>query len=44
MPFKSDKQRRYLYKNKPKVAAKFAKDGEIMKADRRKKKKRSKNK
>ena len=26
MPFKSDKQRKYLFKNKPKVAKKFAKD------------------
>jgi len=26
MPFKSDKQRRFLYKNKPAVAKKFAKD------------------
>ena len=26
MPFKSDKQRAYLYANKPKVAKKFAKD------------------
>ena len=26
MPFKSDKQRRYLYANKPEVAEKFAKD------------------
>lgn len=25
MPFKSEKQRKYLYANKPKVAAKFAK-------------------
>jgi hypothetical protein len=25
MPFKSDKQRKYLYKNKPAVAKKFAK-------------------
>lgn len=25
MPFKSDKQRRYLYKNKPSVAKKLAK-------------------
>ena len=26
MPFKSEKQRKYLFKNKPKVAKKFAKD------------------
>lgn len=26
MPFKSDKQRKYLYANKPEVAKKFAKD------------------
>jgi len=26
MPFKSDKQRKYLFAKKPKVAAKFAKD------------------
>ena len=26
MPFKSDKQRRYLHANKPEVADKFAKD------------------
>ena len=26
MPFKSKKQRKYLFKNKPKVAKKFAKD------------------
>ena len=26
MPFKSDKQRRFLYSQKPEVAAKFAKD------------------
>jgi hypothetical protein len=26
MPFKSEKQRRYLYANEPKVAAKFAAD------------------
>ncbi len=26
MPFKSEKQRRYLYAEKPKVARKFAKD------------------
>ena len=25
MPFKSDKQRKYLFKNKPEVAKKFAK-------------------
>tara|TARA_R110000751_G_scaffold275450_1_gene376364 strand:- start:124 stop:240 length:117 start_codon:yes stop_codon:yes gene_type:complete len=24
MPFKSDKQRRYLFKNKPKIAKKWA--------------------
>ena len=27
MPFKSDKQRRYLYAKKPKVAKQFAKHG-----------------
>ena len=26
MPFKSEKQRKYLFKKKPKVAKKFAKD------------------
>jgi hypothetical protein len=26
MPFKSEKQRKYLFKNKPNVAKKFAKD------------------
>ncbi len=26
MPFASDKQRKYLFKNKPKVAKKIAKD------------------
>ena len=26
MPFKSEKLRKYLFKNKPKVAKKFAKD------------------
>ena len=26
MPFKSKKQRRFLFKNKPEVAKKFAKD------------------
>tara|TARA_R100001594_G_C3977772_1_gene249317 strand:- start:392 stop:520 length:129 start_codon:yes stop_codon:yes gene_type:complete len=26
MPFKSDKQKKYLYANKPSVAAKFQKD------------------
>lgn len=26
MPFKSDKQRKYLYANEPEVAKKFAKD------------------
>ncbi len=26
MPFESEKQRKYLFKNKPKVAEKFAKD------------------
>ena len=35
MPFKSDKQRKYLYANEPKVAEKFArdskKDGGVMK-------------
>lgn len=29
MPFKSDKQRKYLYANKPEVAKKFAKDGSM---------------
>ncbi len=26
MPFESEKQRRYLYANKPEIARKFAKD------------------
>ena len=36
MPFKSEKQRKYLYANKPDVAEKFAKDS------KKKKKKYSK--
>jgi hypothetical protein len=36
MPFKSDKQRRYLYKNKPDIAKKFSE--EEKKKKRRKKK------
>jgi len=39
MPFKSDKQRKYLYKNKPEVAKKFAKDSK-KKSTKKKKKKR----
>jgi hypothetical protein len=42
MPFKSEKQRRYLYANEPAVAAKFAAEGKKAKkkkpATKRKKK------
>ena len=35
MPFKSDKQRKYLFKNKPKVAAKFVKDSKKKKVKKK---------
>jgi hypothetical protein len=36
MPFKSEKQRRYLYANEPAVAAKFAAEGKKAKAKKKK--------
>ncbi len=38
MPFKSEKQRKFLYSQKPKVAKKFAKDHKKGKTIKRKKK------
>jgi len=36
MPFKSEKQRKYLFKNKPKVAKKFAKHSKKKKGGKKK--------
>ena len=35
MPFKSEKQRKYLFKNKPKVAGKFVKDSKKKKVKKK---------
>lgn len=40
MPFKSEKQRRYLYANESAVARKFQREEEKMKAKRKTKKKK----
>ena len=40
MPFKSAKQRRYLYSQKPEVAAKFAADRKRHRSEAAKKKKK----
>ena len=37
MPFKSEKQRKYLYANDPKVAAEFQRAEDALKARRKKK-------
>lgn len=42
MPFKSDKQRRYLYANKPEVAEKFADHEDKDKGDKKPKRKSKK--
>ena len=39
MPFKSEKQKRYLYANEPAVAKKFQKEEDKMKGKRKTKKK-----
>jgi hypothetical protein len=41
MPFKSEKQRKYLYANKPDVAEKFAKDSKKKKKKYSKKEKQA---
>jgi len=40
MPFKSEKQKRYLYANEPAVAKKFQKEEDKMKGKRKTKKKK----
>lgn len=42
MPFKSEKQRKYLYANKPKVAEKFQKDAKKSSSSTKRAKKKTK--